>query len=426
MRLGFAWRFGLLLAALLCLVAGCARKQAALPEPMPPLVDVGRPIVREVTEFEFFTGRTEAADSVEVRSRVTGYLIKAPLAKSEARNGEVKEGDDIKAGRPLFEIDPSTYQAEVARAQANIKQYQALAERLEGDYRRGRSLVASRAISREELDKIAGDRSQAVANLEGAKAALRLANVNLGYTKIASPITGRLSRRMVDPGNLVKADDTILTTIVKLDPIHAYFDVDERTVIRLRTLLKAREIESARKTTLKVKLALADEEDYTREGVIDFIDNRLDPGTGTLRIRVETRNEDLFLSPGMFIRVRLPVGRPRQGLLVPEAALASKQGQKLVYTVRREEKKDKSGDTELDEDGKPVLVEIVREVPITVGQLEPDGWRVIKKAGTDGKGLSPKDEIVITGLQRVRSGREVRVSRDNKQSPAQASARPPS
>src|SRR5262249_44680787 len=154
---------------------------------------------------------------------------------------------------------------------------------------------------------------------------------------------GRLSRRYIDPGNLVKADDTILTTIVALDPMHAYFDVDERTVIRFRNLLAAKQVTSARDVPLKVMLALADEQGYHREGIIDFADNPLEPGTGPLRIRAEVPNKDRFLSPGMFIRLRLPVGKEKKSLLVPEAALASKQGQKVVYVVRRVEATDAKG-----------------------------------------------------------------------------------
>src|SRR5262249_3605268 len=163
--------------------------------------------------------------------------------------------------------------------------------RLRGDYQRARTLVRSRAISREEAEKISGDREVAEASVGAAKAAQRLAELNLKFTEIKAPFAGRISRRQADPGNLIKADDTVLTTIVQLDPIHAYFDVDERTVLRLRKKIKAGEMQSSRQTTIMVNLGLADEEGFSLTGVIDFADNRLDPGTGTLRVRVKMSNK---------------------------------------------------------------------------------------------------------------------------------------
>src|SRR5262249_12805613 len=288
------------------------------------------------------------------------------------------------------------------------KQYEALTDALERNYRT--AVRSGSGVSQLDLIKISGDLAQARANVLGAKAALKTADVNLDYTRVVAPFKGRLSRRYVDPGNLVKADDTILTTIVRLDPIHAYFDVDERTVIRFRTLLKAKEIESSRKTPLKVMLALADEEKHTRPGVIDFADNRLEPATGTLRIRVEMRNEDLFVSPGMFIRLQLPVGKARESLLVPEAALASKQGQKIVYVVRTEEARDDKGEVILDENKKPKMVEKTYPIDVEPGQLEADNWRVIKRSGGKGQLLKPTDRVVVSGLQRVRDKGEVRIA----------------
>jgi RND family efflux transporter MFP subunit len=404
-------RATLLAATITLAIVGCAKKQASLPPPQPPMVDVANPVQRYVTEYEYFTGRTEASEMVEIRARVSGYLTSAPVAKSEAKNGEVKEGDDVEKGRLLFEIDRRTFLAEKERAEANIKQYEALTDTLERNYRT--AVRSGSGVSQLDLIKISGDLAQAKANVMMAKASLKTAEVNLDYTRISAPFKGRLSRRYVDPGNLVKADDTILTTLVKLDPIHASFDVDERTVIRFRTLLKAKEIVSARKEPLKVMLALADEEKYTRPGVIDFADNRLDPSTGTLRIRVETRNEDLFLSPGMFIRLRLPVGKERQALLVPEAALASKQGQKIVYVIRTEEARDDKGAVILDANGKPRMVEKAYTIDVDPGQLETDNWRVIKHSGGKGQVLKPTDRVVISGLQRVRDRGEVRVAPKN-------------
>lgn len=397
-----------LLTAALTLAAGCAKKQAALPPPQPPAIDVASPASRYVTEFEYFTGRTEPAESAEIRARVSGYLTAAPLARAEAKKGDVREGDDVDKGRLLFEIDRRNFLAEKERAEANLKQYEASADTFERNYRT--AVRSGSGVSPLDLIKITGDLAQAKANLAGAKAALKSAEINLDYTRVTAPFSGRISRRYVDPGNLVKADDTVLTTVVRLDPIHAYFDVDERTVIRFRNMLKAKEIESARTSEIKVMLALADEADYTRPGVIDFVDNRLEPGTGTLRIRVETSNKDLFLSPGMFVRLRLPVGKEKQALLVPEAAVASKQGQKIVYVVRREQGKDAKGAPMTDEDGKPKEIDVAYAVEVDPGQLETDNWRVVKHSGGKGQVLKPSDRVVVSGLQRVRDKGEVRVA----------------
>lgn len=394
------------LVGLLVLAVGCGKKKADLPPPPVPRVVVEHPVIKPVTDFEFFTGRTEPSEYIEIRSRVTGYLKKAPLARSEARNGDVREGDDVKQGTVLFVIDPSMFEAETERAEANIRQYQAMMEKLDTDYRRARTLLPSRAISREEVDKIVGDRSQMDANVRVARSQAKMAKINLGYTKIEAPISGRLSRRWVDPGNLVKADDTILTNIVRLDPMHANFDIDERTVLRLRRLFHEGKISSARTNKLFVKLALADEEEFTREGYIDFVDNRLDSGTGTLRIRVEIRNKDVFLSPGMFVRLRLPIGNERPALLVPEQALARDLKERFVLVVSDRKKMDNEQETyELD------------RIDVKVGQPQANNMRVVEeilddngkwvplKISADAKKakLKPSDRIVTEGLQSVRA-----------------------
>jgi RND family efflux transporter MFP subunit len=391
MNLGIALRT-LALAGGLLLAVGCGKKQASLPPPPIATVEVAHPLIQPVTDFEFFTGRTEASESVDIRSRVTGYLLKAPF----------KEGEDIQEGKLLFQIDPATYEAEVERAEASIKQNEALLTRLDSDYQRARTLMAGRAASREELDKITGDRAQANANLKAATAALRLAKVNLAYTRIAAPLSGRLSRRMVDPGNLVKADDTILTTLVRLDPMYAYFDVDERTVLKLRRLLAEGKITSARKKRLDVNLSVADEEKYTRTGYIDFVDNRLDPGTGTLRIRVVIDNKDHFLSPGMFIRLRLPVGVEHPALLVPEEALASDLAKKFLFVVRTVEEQVRTED----DSAKTRQVRKAFRVEVKLGQLQENNWRVIEEVLGKEK-LTPSDEVIVKGLQSVRAGDEV-------------------
>jgi RND family efflux transporter MFP subunit len=368
-RLWRAWGTGVL-AASLSVAVGCGEAAKQAPAPKEVSVPWARPRVQVVTELEEFTGRTEAVMTVDVRARVTGYLEKALF----------KEGTDVKKGDLLFEIDPRTYQAEVDKAQAQVSQYEASVQRLATDYQRARVLLPSRAISQEEMDRLSSTRSEASASVAAARAALRVAKLNLDFTKVSAPMDGRISRRLADPGNLVKADDTILTTIVQLDPIHAYFDIDERTVLRLRRLINEGKLRSSREATIQVDLGLADEDGYSLKGVIDFRDNRLDPGTGTLRVRVVIDNPDRLLSPGMFMRMKLPVSLPTRSLLVPEEALVNDQGQKALYVINGDDK--------------------IESREVKVGQLV-DGQRVIKA------GLTEKDRVVVRGQMSVRPGLKV-------------------
>jgi RND family efflux transporter MFP subunit len=348
-----------------------SQAQPAGPPPEPPEVLVSLPIVREVTDYADFPGRTEAVNAIEVRARVTGYLDKVNF----------KEGSDVKQGDLLFEIDPRPYQAELNRAEANVVQAQARFSRLEADYQRAQGLLPGQRISREEFDRIAGDRAEANAAIAVAKASRDLASLNLSYTKVEAPISGRISRRYIDPGNLVKADDTVLTSIVSLDPIYAYFDLDERSTLRAQRLIREGKVKWSPDADLPVFLGLADEEGFPQRGTINFADNRVDPDTGTWRLRGLFANPDHTLSPGLFVRMHLPIGEPYQAILVSEQALGTDQGQKFVYVV--------------DEAGKADYRRV------QVGRPH-DGLRVI----TDG--LTRREKVVVSGLQRVRPGVEVK------------------
>jgi RND family efflux transporter MFP subunit len=374
-----------LLLSVALLALGCARKGEKPPPPPPPEVVVRTPIVQKITETEEFTGVTRAVQTIEIRARVTGYLDKVLF----------QDGIDVKEGSQLFLIDPRTYKAEVDKADATLKQNEATLERLTADFRRGQAMVPGRAISVEELDKIKGNRSEADAAVRAARASLEAAKLNLDFTRVMAPISGRISRRMVDPGNLVKADETLLTTIVSLDPIHAYFDVDERTVLKLRRMVQEKKIDSARTRPLQVKIGLADEDGYSRTGLIDFIDNQLDHGTGSLRVRASIDNKAVngayTLSPNMFVRVQLPVGTPQESLLVPESALVSDQGNKFLFVLNSENK--------------------VETRWVQLGQqeiIEGESYRVVKTPTRRTKaqkvGLQPGERVVVTGLQRVREG----------------------
>ena len=354
-----------------CLVlAGCAREPSGGAAPTLVAVTVIYPVEREVTDYADFTGRTAAVDSVEVRARVWGYLDKVNF----------KEGTLVKKGDVLFEIDPRTYQTALANAEGNLASGQAKLKRLETDLARATELARTRTISPADYDKIVGDRGEAAASLQALKAAVDQAKLDLGFTKVTAPIDGRVSRYLVTVGNLVPSGQSggiVLTTIVSVDPIYVYIDVDERTVQYVRKLISEGKAKSARDADLPITLGLANDEGFPHWGALNFVDNQVNPKTGTLRVRGVFRNKDEILSPGYFARVRVPIGFAHQALLVTDRAIDTDQGQKIVYVVDQEDK---------------VVSRSVR-----LGALH-DGLRVIED------GLTPGDRVVVNGLQQVRPG----------------------
>jgi RND family efflux transporter MFP subunit len=356
----------------LCLfVAGCARVPSAAPEsaPAPTPVTVSLPIARDVTDYADFTGRTAAVDSVEVRAHVWGYLDRVNF----------REGALVKKGDVLFEIDSRIYRADFERARGTVAQYEARVHRTERDNRRAWTLLARGAISQEENDRYEADHREAVANLDVARANRDLAALNLGYTKVTAPVGGRASRYVVTVGNVIQSGDqggTLLTTIVSVDPMYVYFDMDERTVLRVRQLIREGKARSAG-AEWTVAMGLANQEGFPHRGTIDFEDNQVNPKTGTLRVRGVFPNKDEALSPGFFARVRVPIGRAHRALLVTDRAIDTDQGQKVLHVVN-----DKN--------------EVVSH-PVRPGALH-DGLREI----TDG--LKPGEKVIVNGLQQVRPG----------------------
>jgi RND family efflux transporter MFP subunit len=355
-------------------LAGCSRGTAQPPAPPPPSVTVSRPVERAVTDYADFTGRITAVDSVEVRSHVWGYLEKVKF----------KEGELVKKGDVLFEIDPRPYEATLKQAQAKVAQDEAQLTFDEAEYQRNLHLIAGRAVSQSDLDKSAAARGVDLANVAADNAIVAARQLDLDYTKVIAPIGGRVSRYLVTVGNLVQSGDqnggTLLTTIVSVDPIYAYFDVDERTVTRVRQLISEGRAKSTRETDWPVTLGLATEQGFPRKGTINFMDNQINPKTGTMRFRAVFSNQDEALSPGFFARVRVPIGEAHQALLVSDRALDNDQGQKILYVVN-----DKN--------------EIVSR-PIRTGMLH-DGLRVIED------GLKAGERVVVNGLQLVRPGMTV-------------------
>src|SRR5262245_56668884 len=308
-----------MMLALIVAAPGCQKAEPKAVAKKPAEVFVATPTVDTVTEFKEFTGRTTAVNTVDIRSRVSGYLDQVLF----------RDGAEVKPGQVLFVIDDRTYKAAAASAAAQIAEATARRDSLINQDRRSRELRRTNAVSEEQYETIAFQRAEAEAAVTAAQAQKDLADLNVTYTRVVAPLAGVISNRHVDPGNLVKADDTPLATIVSIDPIYAYFDVNERTVLHLRRLIQEGQIEEADEARVVVQVSLADEDDFQHRGTIDFLDNQIDPNTGTQRVRAVISNPHRLLSPGLFVRLRFPVGRPHQALLVPEEALGTDQGQRF-------------------------------------------------------------------------------------------------
>ena len=356
----------------LCLVlAGCARVPSGVQEAAPVPVTVSRPVERDVTDYADFTGRTAAVDSVEVRAHVWGYLEKVNFT----------EGVLVKKGDVLFELDPRPYQVLLDQAKAKVAQDQAQLAYHEADYQRYQELIRIGGVSKSDLDRIKAARGVDIANIAADEAAVASRQLDLDYTKVIAPVSGRVSRYVVTVGNLIQSGDqnggTLLTTIVSVDPMYAYFDVDEHTALRVRQLVRERKSDSPRDVGYPVSLGLANEEGHPHRGTINFVDNQVNPRTGTIRVRGVFPNKEQVLLPGLFGRVRAPIGRAHKALLVSDRALDTDLGQKILYVVN-----DKN--------------EVVSR-PVRLGALH-DGLREI----TDG--LKPGERVIVSGLQQVRPG----------------------
>jgi RND family efflux transporter MFP subunit len=354
-------------------LTGCTQPPAAAPAPPAP-VEVSYPVEREATDYADFTARTAAVDSVEVRAHVWGYLEKVNF----------KEGALVQKGEVLFELDQRPYQALLNQAKAKVTQDEAQLAFDEAEYQRNVRLAGTGAASRSDLDKAAAARDVDRANIAADKAVVAQRELDLGYTKVIAPVAGRVSRYVVTVGNLIQSGDqgggTLLTTIVSVDPMYAYFDVDEHTALRVRQLIREGRSEPVRDGGFPVSLGLANEEGHPHQGTINFVDNQVNPKTGTIRLRGVFPNKEQILLPGLFARIRTPIGRAHKALLVSERALDTDQGQKILYVVD-----DKN--------------EVVAR-PVQLGLLQ-DSLREI----TDG--LKPGERVIVNGLQLVRPGATV-------------------
>jgi len=345
-------------------VAACSKP---VPQRPPAEVTVAPALGKQVTDWDEFTGHFESVDAVEIRPRVSGFVQRVAFT----------EGAIVRRGEPLFYIDARPYEAEVARAQAQLEQARTRAQLAQGEQERAQRLVATQAISREELDARISSKAEGDAAVRAGEAALVTAKLNLEWTVVRAPITGRVSRAAVTPGNLVQAGPpsaTLLTTIVSLDPIYVYFDSDEQAYLKYVNAMRARASE------LPVYVGLTSETGFPHKGKLDFVDNRLDPGAGTIRVRAVVPNPKQLFVPGLFARVRLVGTEQHAVTLIQDQAVGTDQDRKFVLVL----KPDSSVDYR----------------PVTLGRLV-DGLRVVNS------GLTPGEDVVINGMLRVRPGMKV-------------------
>ena len=351
---------------------GSAPAVASIPSP-PPAVVVTTPEYRPVDEWDTYAARFAATDEVEVSSRVSGHLVAVHF-----RDGEI-----VQEGQLLFTIDPRPLEAEFKRAEAAVGEAKARLTLARQQLDRSEVLVARGHVSRARLDQDRAEMQSALASLQAAQARAEEAFLNLGYTEIHAPIGGRIDNRYVDVGNLVHGigdGETVLTTIVALDPIHVVFDVDQGAFLRYVRLDRAGERPSSRRTATPVQIALPDSGEFAFEGEMDFVANRVDEGTGTIRGRAVVANPDLIFTPGLFARVRLLSRAAQPTVLIPDRAVVTEQAAKVVFVVTADNR--------------------VETRQVETGPLV-DGLRVIRS------GLEPSDRVIVEGLHRARPGAEV-------------------
>jgi RND family efflux transporter MFP subunit len=363
------------------MLAGCGQAEPSLAPSDPPVVTVSQPLEKDITDYDQYTGRIDAPETVEVRARVRGELIGIHF----------KDGAIVKMGQLLFEIDPRMYKAALDLAMAKKANARANLKLAETEYQRTYELYQKNAASAREVDVWGAKKGIALAEQGSAEAEIDRAKLDVEFTKIKAPITGRISRTQVTKGNLINAGggDTLLTTIVSVDPMYVYFDVDERS-LELYRERRAKEVGPQGKDkppVIPVSMGqITDGDRFPHEGTIDFAENKLNPATGTIRVRGVFPNKDGRLTPGQFARVRLPVGEKYKGLLVIDQAIGIDQGQKYLLVVNSQHKAEYRA--------------------VTPGRLEGD-LRIF----APGAGLKAGEWVIVNGVQRVRPGIEVKPER---------------
>jgi membrane fusion protein, multidrug efflux system len=416
------WGYALACAALtscLLLLAGCGDEHGSgATEDKPLRVPVQLPVTQSVTDYEYFTGRTDAPYSLDVRCKVNGYLVRwnydAKSTEPPLKDFNFTVGQEVKRDQVLFKIDPRPYQATYDQAVAQVALAKAQLQLAQADY--ARALVVAKtpgAISVQDVDKYLAAQSKAEAEVAAQQANAESALLNLQFTDVKTDIDGIVGRNLLSVGNLVEAN-TLLTTVVSQDPMYAYFDVDEQTLERIATLMREGKLRSAREDDkyekYPVDLGLTGGEDYPYTAYIDFVNNQIDPNTGTLQVRGVIDNPKPKVGPrvfvpGMFLRVRLPIGSAHPALLIPQAAIGTDQSQKYVFVANADN--------------------VVEYRPIQVGEVQANNLQVaipeqiiresngIRKAKPDEKGAVPSltasDRIILGRLQQIRAGMKVEI-----------------
>jgi membrane fusion protein, multidrug efflux system len=370
------WLGGLFLLFTYVLL-GCGPPAPPLAETPPPPVTVSQPVLRNVIDQDDYEGRITAKPTVDVRARVRGHLIKINF----------QDGQMVKAGDLLYEIDPRPPKASLDAAKAQEKAADAALQFARAEYNRTRTLIPSGASTREELESWAAKQAIAKGDLLKAQAAVEQAQLELDFTTIKAPISGRISRTQVDVGNLVNigGGESLLTTITSVDPMYVYFDVDERALLRYRKDFRKGPKEGDPEPPLKdlkipVYVALEGEEGYPHKGMLDFADNQVNPSTGTIQVRGVLPNSTHILDAGMRARVRIPVTDPHKSLMITERAVGTDQGRRFVYVVNDQN--------------------VAERRDVKLGRLS-DGLQVVQE------GVKPEDWVVVNGIQRVRDGAKV-------------------
>jgi RND family efflux transporter MFP subunit len=361
-------------------IVACGKKNEYV-EPPPPKVTVAKPLQKAITDYLEFTGNTHAFEEVEIRARVAGFL----------QSREFAPGTAVEKGDLLFVIDPREYEAELNAAKAELESTEAMLKRAQTEYDRARKLFKQKAGAETDVVKWRGERDVAQAAVLRAKAKVEKASLDLGYTKVTAPIAGRISRNFVDVGNLVgESEPTLLTRITRFEPMYAYFNLNERDLLKVMAMNRRETEKNApdsiddteAKADIPLFLRLANEEGYPHEGILDFAESSVDAATGTLQLRGVFPNPgpQPVLMPGLFVSLRMPVEEREDALLVTERAIGSDQSGRYLLTVNSEN--------------------VVEKKPIRMGRLE-DGLRVVEE------GLLPDDQVVVNGLQRARPGAKV-------------------
>lgn len=363
--------------ALALLLSACSRDSGnantTAPAMPPAPVKTALPVVRTLIDWDEYSGRLESVGSVEIRARVNGYLEKVCF----------KAGDKVRKGDLLFVIDQRPYRIEFQRAQAEVERTRARLDLAQNDYERAERLFRAKAISAEEQDARSKGLREATATMNSAVATMEAARLNLTFTEVRAPISGRIGRELITTGNLVNGNGggaSLLAEIVSIDPIYLYIDADELSILKYRRLTREGKRVNDRETELPAEMQLMNEADFPHQGVIDYVDPRMNADTGTMRIRAVFSNGDDQLSPGFFARLRIPGSEPHEAILIPDRALGTDQGQKFIWVV-----------------GAGNAVEYRK---VKTGALS-QGLRVISE------GLGTQERVVIEGVQRLKSGVKV-------------------